>query len=64
MKIERRVSGLKMTMITIRKVNQPIMSDSWLDHLLNAPKITKDFLQDLIQYILAEVNLCAIYPLF
>ena len=64
MKIERRVSGLKMTLIPLMKVNQRIMSDSWLDHLLNAPKITKDFLQDLIQYILAEVNLCAIYPLF
>ena len=64
MKIERRVSGLKMTLITLMEVNQRIMSDSWLDHLLNAPKITKDFLQDLIQYILAEIHLSAIYPLF
>ena len=64
MKIERRVSGLKMTLITLMKVIQGMMSDSWLDHLLNAPKITKDFLQDLIQCILAEVNFCAIYPLF
>ena len=53
-----------MTLITLRKVNQPIMSDSWLDHLLNAPQITKDFLQDLIQYILAEVIFSAIYLLF
>ena len=64
MKIERRVSRLKMTLITLMEVNQRIMSDSWLDHLSNAPEITKDFLQDLIQYILAEIHLSAIYPLF